>query len=107
MTLTLDTAHSEDGKHVLIATGEIDLSNIDAFKQALTNAITDTASSGGTFSVDLSGVEYLDSAAINALYARAEHIDDLIADPLLMSSLTISGLTEVITVAPASPTAEP
>jgi anti-anti-sigma regulatory factor len=43
------------------------------------------ASSGGTLTVDLSAVEYLDSGAINALFARADHIN-LIAHPLLMST---------------------
>ena len=101
--LTLDTARRNDDKLVLIAVGEIDLSNIDAFNQALTAAATEAASSGGTLTVDLSAVEYLDSAAINALFASADHIH-VIAHPLLMSILTISGLTELVTVEPASST---
>lgn len=100
-SLTLDTARN-DGKVVLVAAGEIDLSNIDAFTQALTNATTEVGSSGGTLTVDLSAVEYLDSAAINALFARADHIQ-LIAHPLLMPILTVSGLTELVTVEPAPP----
>ena len=96
-SLTLDTARCNGGNLVLIAAGEIDLSNIDAFNQALTTATTEAASSGGTLTVDLSAVEYLDSAAINALFARADHIH-LIAHPLLMSILTISGLTELVTI---------
>ena len=84
-SLTLDTARCNDGKLVLIAAGELDLSNIDAFKQALTTATTEAASSRGTLTVDLSAVEYLDSAAINALCASADHIKTLIAHPLLMS----------------------
>jgi hypothetical protein len=63
------------------------------------------ASSGGTLTADLSAVEYLDSGAINALFARADHIN-LIAHPLLMSTLTTSGLTELVTIEPAPPTAE-
>jgi anti-anti-sigma factor len=105
-SLTLDTARCNDGKLVLTAAGEIDLSNIDAFNQALTTATTEAASSGGTLIVDLSAVEYLDSAAINALFARAEHIHHLIAHPLLICILTISGLTELVTIEPAPPTAE-
>ena len=61
-SLTLDTARRDDGTLVLIAAGEIDLSNIDAFNQALTTASTEAAGSGGTLTVDLSAVEYLDSA---------------------------------------------
>ena len=101
--LTLDTARCSDGKLTLIAAGEIDLSNVDVFDQALSAAGTEAASSGGTLTVDLSAIEYLDSAAINALYARAGQIH-VIAHPLLMSVLTMSGLTELVTVEPASST---
>ncbi len=103
-SLTLDTARRTDGKLVLIAAGEIDLSNVDAFNQALTAASTEAGSSDGTLTVDLSAVEYLDSAAINALFARADHIH-LIAHPLLTPILKISGLTELVTV-DAPPAAE-
>jgi anti-anti-sigma factor len=104
-SLTLDTARSGDGRLMLIAAGEIDLSNIDAFDRALTSATADAVASGGTLTVDLSAVEYLDSAAINALFGRADHIQ-LIASPLLMSILTISGLSELVTIDAAPPTAK-
>jgi anti-anti-sigma factor len=104
-SLTLDAARDNDGKPVLIAAGEIDLSNIDTFTQALTAAVTETASSGGTLTVDLSAVEYLDSAAINALFPHAEHIR-VIAHPLLIRVFAISGLTELATIEPAPPKAE-
>jgi anti-anti-sigma factor len=100
-SLTLDTARN-DGKVVLIAAGEIDLSNVDTFNQALTAATAEAGSNGKTLIVDLNAVEYLDSAAINALFARADHIQ-LIAHPLLMPILTVSGLTELVTVEPAPP----
>ncbi|OBI48041.1 STAS domain-containing protein [Mycobacterium sp. E796] len=100
-SLTLDTARRDDGKLVLTATGEIDLSNIDEFNDALSGAIAEAASNGGTFTVDLSAVEYLDSAAINALFVRAAHID-VIAHPLVMPVLTVSGITELVTVEPAA-----
>jgi anti-anti-sigma factor len=98
--LTLDTARSNDGVPVLLAVGEIDLSNVDTFDQALGTATAEAASSGATLTVDLSGVEYLDSAAINALFARADHIR-VIAHPLLMRSLAVSGLSELVSVEPA------
>lgn len=99
-SLTLDTVRSDDGNLTLVAAGEIDLSNIDAFDQALGAATAAAASSGETLVVDLSGVEYLDSAAINALFNRADHIR-VIAHRLLMTSLTVSGLAELVTVEPA------
>jgi anti-anti-sigma factor len=103
--ISLDTARCDDGKHVLIAAGEIDLSNVDKFAEALTTAVTETASSGGTLTVDLSAVEYLDSAAINALFPHAEHIH-VIAHPFLIRVFTISGLTELATIEPAPPKAQ-
>ena len=98
--LTLHTACGNDGKFVLSASGEIDLSNVDAFNDALTTASTEAAVSGEPLTVDLSAVEYLDSAAVNALCASGDHIH-LIAHPLLMSILSVSGLAELVTIEPA------
>ena len=99
--LSLSSTRRDDGNLVLIAAGEIDLSNIGAFNHALATATTEAANSGGTLTVDLSAIEYLDSAAINALFAHADHIH-LIAHPLLMPILKISGLTELVTVEAAA-----
>lgn len=99
--LTLDTARGNDGKLVLVAAGEIDLSNVDTFTEALTQAVAENAGSPGVLTVDLSAVEYLDSAAINALFPHAEDIR-LIAHPLLVRVFDISGLTELTTVESAS-----
>ncbi len=85
---------------MLSATGEIDLSNIDAFDRALSTAVSEAASGDRKLTVDLSAVEYLDSAAINALFNHAEHIH-LIAHPLLMSILSMCGLTELVSTEPA------
>ncbi|WP_333890176.1 STAS domain-containing protein [Mycolicibacterium gadium] len=101
--LTLGTFRGGDGRLVLNAAGEIDLTNIDVFSRALVDATTEATASGAPLTVDFSAVEYLDSAAINALYNLAEPIH-LIANPVLMRSLTVSGLAEVITIE-ASPTA--
>lgn len=104
-SLTLDTARRDSGKLVLSAAGEIDLSNIDTFTEALNTAIGETAGTGGTLTVDLSEVEYLDSSAINALFTHAEHLH-LIARPRLIRVFSISGLTELATVEPAPPQPE-
>ncbi len=100
--LTLDTARSDDGKLVLIAAGEIDLSNVDKFTHALAAAIAETAPNDGKLTVDLGTVKYLDSAAINVLFNHAEQIQ-LIVHPLLIRIFTITGLTELTTVEPAEP----
>jgi anti-anti-sigma factor len=99
-SLTLDTGRGNDGELVLSATGEIDLSNIDAFDRALTAAAAEAAGGDAQVTVDLSAVEYLDSAAINALFTHAEHIH-LIAHPLLLSILSMCGLTELVRTEPA------
>jgi anti-anti-sigma factor len=99
-SLTLDTARRGDGNLVLTAVGEIDLSNIDTFSQALTASSAAAAGNGTRLTVDLTAVEYLDSAAINALYNVADHIQ-LIANPVLMRSLTVSGLAELVTIEPS------
>ncbi|MHA7652190.1 STAS domain-containing protein [Mycobacterium sp. ML4] len=99
-SLNLDTARANDGHLVLLATGEIDLSNIDAFDRALSAAANEAASRGGELTVDLSAVEYLDSAAIHALFTHADNIN-VIAHPLLMSILSMCGLTELIATEPA------
>ncbi len=101
-SLTLDTARGGDGQLVLSAAGEIDLSNVDAFTTAITTAIAEITGSGETLTIDLSSVEYLDSAAINVLFLHAEQIR-VIAHPLLVRVFDISGLSELAAIEPAQP----
>ncbi|EMD28287.1 STAS domain-containing protein [Amycolatopsis azurea] len=90
--LTLTTDSREDGSVLLIASGEIDLSNVDAFDSALAGA-----TKNGTVTVDLREVDYLDSGGINALFGYADRIR-IRTNPLLMPVLTVSGLTELVDV---------
>lgn len=69
-----------------------------------TSAATEATGGDGALLVDLSAVEYLDSAAINTLAAHADRIE-LVAHPILMPVLRISGLTELTTIESAPPTA--
>jgi anti-sigma B factor antagonist len=92
---TFTTGRGADGAVVLAATGEIDMSNAETFSAALTAArreITD-----GTLVVDLTGVEYLDSAGLAALFPHVDHMQ-LVVTPLLAPLLTIVGLDDVTTV---------
>jgi anti-anti-sigma factor len=98
--LTIYVDRRDGGALVLLATGEIDLSNVHTFARALDDAIA--ADSGATVTVDLSAVEYVDSGGINVLFACADHIH-LIVKPLLLPVLTISGLTQLATVEAAQP----
>ncbi|WP_410652254.1 STAS domain-containing protein [Amycolatopsis sp. cmx-4-54] len=90
--LTLTTDSREDGVVLLIASGEIDMSNVDAFGEALADATRK-----GTAIVDLRGVEYLDSGGINALFAYADRIR-IRTNALLVPVLTVSGLAELVDV---------
>lgn len=104
--LNFNTDRAPDGTPRVIATGEIDLSNIVVFKRVLADARGGTR---GPITIDLSAVKYVDSAGINALFDHAEAVDDLhvIVHPLLVRVLTISGLTKIATVeAAATPTAD-
>lgn len=98
--LTITSDRREDGASVVTAAGEIDLTNIDAFAAALDEARPRREDTPVT--VDLSGVEYLDSGGINVLFAHAGGIH-LIANPILMPVLKISGLTDVASVEFAGP----
>jgi hypothetical protein len=53
-----------------------------------------------TVAVDLGAVDYLDSGAINALFAHAGRIA-VVVNPVLLPVLNVSGLTELVPVEPA------
>lgn len=95
--LSINSDRRNDGTRVLVAAGEVDLSNVEA----LSRALREVTSGGGAVTVDFSAVEYLDSAAINTLYSHVDYID-IVANPVLMPVLTVSGLTDVITVRPSA-----
>ena len=91
--LTLTRGNDADGAPVLTAVGEIDMSNADRFRDALGQAAGDD----GRLVVDLTGVEYLDSAGVHALFAFTPGLT-LIAGPLIAPVLAISGLSDVTSV---------
>jgi len=97
--LELSTRPGADGIPVVTVAGEIDMSNADRFRDALglAAAAAAAAADGGSFVVDLTGVEYLDSAGVHVLFAHAARIR-LIAGPLLEPVLTVSGLSGVTSV---------
>lgn len=90
--LELSTQAGADGIPVVTVAGEIDMSNAGRFRDAL--GLAAAAVDGGSFVVDLTGVEYLDSAGVHALFAHASRIR-LIAGPLLEPVLTVSGLSGI------------
>ncbi len=99
--LTVNSGRGSDGTHRLTAAGEIDLSNIEVFKRALADA---SAGSREPITIDLSAVNYVDSAGINALFDQADAVDELrvIVHPLLVRVLTVSGLSKIAHVEAAA-----
>ncbi|WP_432927483.1 STAS domain-containing protein [Microbispora sp. CA-135349] len=92
--LTLAPSRRSDGTPVLTVSGEIDMSNAGDLDAALNSAAGDD---GPALLVDLSAVEYLDSAGLTVLFAHAPQIE-LVANELLAPVLTISGLAELTTI---------
>ena len=88
--LTVSVGRRADGTPVVKAAGEIDMSN----NADLAGAFDSTE---GRLVVDLTEVDYLDSAGLSLLFANAERIE-VIAGPVLVPVLTVSGLTAVAAV---------
>ena len=88
--LTLTAGRRPDGTHQLAVRGEIDMSNGDRLAEAL--EVT-----SGPLLLDLTAVEYIDSAGLNVLFAHAERLE-VIAPARLSRVLTVSGLAELATV---------
>ncbi len=96
--LTFTSGRGPDGILVLKAAGEIDMSNSDAFAAALDDI-------PGRLVVDLTEVDYLDSAGLSVLFGRADRIE-LITTPLLEPVVAISGLAEMTAVRVAEDSSE-
>lgn len=91
--LELSSGHGDNESIVLTAAGEIDMSNVARFRDALSQAGAD----GTGLIVDLTKVDYLDSAGLTALLPYAPRIR-IIATAVLAPVLAISGLDPVTTV---------
>jgi anti-sigma B factor antagonist len=95
--LDLSARRGDDGRTVLRARGEIDMSNAADFRDALSRA----GAGGAEFTVDLTGVDYLDSAGLTALLPYASRIK-VITTAVLASVLSVSGLDAITTVVPVT-----
>jgi anti-anti-sigma factor len=89
-SLTLTLGRRSDGRPLLAVTGEIDQGNAGSFAEALDRT-------SGPVVVDLTGVEYLDSAGLSVLFTHSDRLE-VIATPLLAPVLTISGLADIAPV---------
>ena len=82
---------------VVVATGDIDLANVNEFQDVLHTAATDS----DAIAVDLTDVTYCDSAAVRALFAVAATTKLSLVVPVsgpILTLLNISGLDRVATV---------
>jgi len=95
--VSVRTGVRDDGTAVLSVTGELDVSNIEVFSAAIADAMVPASHDGGVLTIDLTGVEYLDSAAIDVLFGHADRVR-LIVNPILMRVLKVSGLANVTSV---------
>lgn len=97
--ITLTPGRSADGTPRLTVDGEIDMSNAGSLADAL-------AASSGPLVLDLTAVEYLDSAGLSVLFAHADRLE-LITTPLLEPVLAVSGLASLATVHEVGPDKAP
>ncbi|MEU4040109.1 STAS domain-containing protein [Streptomyces collinus] len=97
--LTLASGRHPDGTARLTVSGEIDMSNAGSLAEALD-------AHPGPLVVDLTAVEYLDSAGLSVLFAHADRLQ-LIVTALLEPVLTVSGLTDLATVHAPGPDHRP
>ena len=95
MATALEFSRSQDpnGTTIVAARGEIDMSNAGSLRDALRQA----APNGNILIVDLTAVEYLDSAGLTALLDHLPRLR-LVANPLIEPILTMSGLGTITTI---------
>ncbi|GAY08016.1 STAS domain-containing protein [Pseudonocardia sp. N23] len=104
MTEALVTSRETGGGHVEITlSGEIDLQNADTTERRVNDLVANTTES---VTVDLSGLDYLDSAGLRLLFALASRLEllqvrlDLRVPPgsVVRRAVDLSGLAEVVTI---------
>lgn len=91
------TGPTADQPPLVTVAGDIDLANVDEFKDAMAKACNGSQA----LTVDLTGVSYCDSAAVRALFALAATTElTMIVKPTghITTLLAISGLDRVATV---------
>jgi anti-sigma B factor antagonist len=91
------TVASDDTTPVVVASGDIDLANVADFSEAMAKA----ANGSTALTVDLTEVNYCDSAAVRALFAVAATTELAMLVPStgpIKTLLGISGLDRVAAV---------
>jgi anti-anti-sigma factor len=100
VTASFTVQPGRSGASVLAITGELDMGNSGELDRALADATT-----GGRLTVDLTGVVFLDSAAIAVFFEHASRSAlrlVLGADATLSRAITATGLDGYITLVHAN-----
>jgi stage II sporulation protein AA (anti-sigma F factor antagonist) len=92
----------------LVVKGEVDLSNAEEVERAMMVAISNEATG---VSIDLSGVDYLDSAGLRILYALGVRLEilqitlEVVApvDSVARHVIELTGLASVVQLVPSAP----
>lgn len=94
MTLQL-TSTVDNGTVTVAVAGEIDMATADQFRRGLA-----AATGHDRLVVDLTAVDFLDSAGIRVLYEYVDHRPELIvvADGFIARILTITGLHDILPI---------
>ena len=89
------TSTVQDGTVTLAVQGEIDMSNAQEFRRAL-----DEAPGAGRLVLDLTGVDYLDSAGVKVLYDPLGRRPELVVSSgaVILRVLAITGLGDLLPV---------
>lgn len=99
----------DDGIAVLAVTGEIDLATIPAFEAAIAEALAPRPSA---LIIDLSGVDFLASAGLQALVATHEKVSGtagfaVVADgPATSRPIELTGLDQILALHASLPEAK-
>jgi anti-anti-sigma factor len=100
--ITTSVSH-DDGVAVLAVSGEVDLATIPAFEAAIADALTHGPAA---LIVDLSGVDFLASAGLQALVATRESLTGaalfaVVADgPATSRPIELTGLAQILSLHP-------
>jgi anti-anti-sigma factor len=92
------TPSSEDGVPVLAVSGELDMSNVEHMRAAVSSCGAERA---GRLVFDLSGLRFIDSAGIAVLLDAAERIGTVVVrspSPAVRRVIEVTGLTEVLPI---------
>lgn len=91
------TVATADQSPLVVVSGDIDLANVDEFQATMAQACAESSA----LTVDLTAVDYCDSAAVRALFALAATVElTMIVTPTghIKTLVGISGLDRVATV---------